>query len=523
MQVQIYGGANEIGGNQVFISEGNKNFMFDFGVSFSDMKEFFSEYLKPRSLNGILDYLYLKLIPPIDGLYRNDLINRYKDILSKPKYKIKPTTPNYVDAFFLSHAHLDHYKFMSFLKKNTPIYLNWTANSILSYINDIKSDKLMRECLSFHEYWLLLPKSSGSGKMKRAKIDDYEDIDTTRKINILEDEHPIYLETDNGKCKVTQYQVDHSIPGSTAFIIEHDGRNIVYTGDFRKHGLHPEWTNRFIKMCKKASPIAIITDGTNVPSIKSYRDDNYHQREKSEHDIRKQSDKIIKNNSGLILVNFPSRSLDRALMYYQLAKKHNRTFAVNTKIWKMIDYFRNKIEKTDDDFKDSFLKNYPLPEPEDEYLKPYLQRKKWGYFELKDYKKFERTILKTDDYVTYKEIKQSQENYLLYLDFYMLKELIDIDPDPGKTVYLKSITDPFDEEMIIKEQKLDAWLKHFQIRKTKTIHSSGHCRVNELRDMLNEINADNVIPIHTEHPETFKEFGLSSEIIQPEIGKRYSF
>jgi ribonuclease J len=105
----------------------------------------------------------------------------------------------------------------------------------------------------------------------------------------------------------------------------------------------------------------------------------------------------------------------------------------------------------------------------------------------------------------------------------MLGELIDLNQEQNSVIYINSTTDPFTEEMEIKELKLDAWLKRFGILKTETIHSSGHCNVDDLVDALQKIDADNIIPIHTEHPETFKEFGLSGKIIFPEKQKQYIF
>ena len=36
-------------------------------------------------------------------------------------------------------------------------------------------------------------------------------------------------------------------------------------------------------------------------------------------------------------------------------------------------------------------------------------------------------------------------------------------------------------------------------------------------------NPNEIIPIHTEQPETFNEFGLNGKVILPEKGKRYQF
>ncbi len=180
-----------------------------------------------------------------------------------------------------------------------------------------------------------------------------------------------------------------------------------------------------------------------------------------------------------------------------------------------------------DNMEESIIKqyydNYDLPDFSDKNFVIYLPRKGWGKFESADYKGYQKDILKIGNYVTYKDVKKEPEKYLLYLDYFMLSELIDLDQKPGKALFLNSVTDPFNEEMIIKEEKLDMWLKRFGISKTETVHSSGHCNIDDLIDFLQKIDAENIIPVHTEHPETFQEFGLSGKVILPEKGKRYTF
>ena len=162
MNIKIFGGVGEIGGNKIFINIGDKKFLFYFGLSFSDNQKYYSEFLNPRKFNGIIDYLYLGLIPPINKLYRNDLITPYSDRLNSDPYNIITTNENIVDAFFLTHAHLDHFQFMGFLKQNTPIYMNWISNTILEHIISTSKDTFLREILNFYEFQKIVPKKNQS-------------------------------------------------------------------------------------------------------------------------------------------------------------------------------------------------------------------------------------------------------------------------------------------------------------------------------------------------------------------------
>ena len=527
MELEIFGGINEIGGNKIFINLGDKKYLFDFGLSFKDSNQYFSEFLNPRKLNGIIDYLYLNLIPPINKIYRNDLIKPFKDILNQPNYKIDVSDTNLVDAFFLTHAHMDHYKFAGFLRQETPIYLNWISHDLIQYLSETSLDQLIPEILNFYESFKIVPKKrqkkDAEIEYKRANKKDYKDDEIKRRINIMDNEKPYSFNTSKGEVNITQYIVDHSIPGACSYIIENNGRSVIYTGDFRRHGFHKEWVENFINIAHKSNPIAIITEGTRVPSREDFESGKYRVDDQTENDVEIRSRDLMRMHPGLILVNFPMRNLDRILLYYKLAKKFNRVFAITPKIFLLINKFRVSLDNMKEHIIKDFYSSYDFPEYNDENFKVYLKRKRWGKLESADYITFEKKIFEEDNYLSYKDIKKEPEKYLLYLDFFMLSELIDLNQEPDSIMYINSTTDPFNEEMKIKEEKLTAWLEHFGILKTETIHSSGHCALDDLIDTLQKIDAENIIPIHTENPKTFEHLGLSGKIVLPEKGKKYQF
>ncbi len=80
---------------------------------------------------------------------------------------------------------------------------------------------------------------------------------------------------------------------------------------------------------------------------------------------------------------------------------------------------------------------------------------------LRDYRKWERDFLVRDNIIRYKDLQKDPENYLFRSDFFELKELIDIKPEDA--VYIKSSTEPFDEQMEINERKVKNWLDSFGI------------------------------------------------------------
>ena len=83
-----------------------------------------------------------------------------------------------------------------------------------------------------------------------------------------------------------------------------------------------------------------------------------------------------------------------------------------------------------------------------------------------------------------------------------ITELIDIRPNPG-SVYVHSRSEPHNEEQRIDEERLDNWLRRFDVPRLHA-HASGHANYLDLMRMVGDIKPKKLIPIHIERPELFK-------------------
>ncbi len=104
--------------------------------------------------------------------------------------------------------------------------------------------------------------------------------------------------------------------------------------------------------------------------------------------------------------------------------------------------------------------------------------------------------------------------FIFRCDFFELKELIDIKPENG--IYIKSSTEPFDDQMKINEKKVKRWLELFNLTMKKGFHASGHANGAELLDMIRKINPEKLYPVHTDHVSSFdvlKDDGI--DVIHP--------
>jgi len=107
---------------------------------------------------------------------------------------------------------------------------------------------------------------------------------------------------------------------------------------------------------------------------------------------------------------------------------------------------------------------------------------------------------------------------MLYCNYFQLNELVDVKPTNG-SVYIRSITEPFDEEMTLDARRIDNWLNLFNLtqygrRSEDGLHASGHASGPEIRDMISEMNPRIVVPIHTEHPEVFNSMSQNVVIVE---------
>lgn len=461
------GGVNEIGGNKILLEDRGTRIFLDFGMSFSKRSLYYEEYLSPRSTNGLGDFLEMGLIPNMEGLYREDLLRLIG------KQTMEPT----IDGVFLSHAHADHANYISFLHEDITIYCGETAYLILQGIQESSNRDIESEIIDF----------------KRRPIIDRKDAAIKRPFNTFRTGKIIKI----GSLEIEPVHVDHSIPGAYGFIIHTSKGAIIYTGDFRMHGLHPEMTEDFVEKVREIEPIAMICEGTNVDMEKD---------ESSEARVRKECGEIISRTNKIAFVDFNFKDVDRLQTFLSIAGESNRKLVLTPKNACILKWF----------FEDKYLKKV-LPRIDDDMIVIYKPKKGTGRYDEKDYDIWEREYFKYRNVWTASEIREEQNNVMMTLGFYGMNELIDIKPELG-SIYLHSLSEPFNEEMWIDYDRLKNWLEHFKLEMYQS-HASGHASRFNIKQFIEDVNPRTVFPIHTEHPELF--MGIIRDPIIPVQGKKY--
>jgi ribonuclease J len=373
----FYGGVNEIGGNKILLQDRDTKVFFDFGMSFALRKQFYSPpFLSPRSEKSLQE---LGILPRIEGIYRFD-----------------GKAPE-IDAVFISHGHMDHSAYLSFVNREIPVYCGETTKIILQ-----ASSEMRRTDLEFNvEDINFKPFRTGD----KIVIDNVET-------------EPVH--------------VDHSVPGAYGFVIHTSGGAIVYTGDFRAHGAKPQMTYDFVDKARAAEPVAVVTEATNMTSASV----------SSEAEVENKLENVVGQTTGIVLADFAYTDVDRLNSFHRIAKKHGRCLAISLRQAYLLEALRKD-------------KGLSVPGLNDENILIFRKSKKTkDKWESQLMEQYHDKIKNAED------VSKQQCKLILALSFYDLEELVEIQPEAG-SCYVLSASEPFNEEMEIDFERLVNWLRHY--------------------------------------------------------------
>ena len=438
----FHGGVNEIGGNKILLEDKDTKVFLDFGMSFGKRGAYFDEFMSPRIATGLKDFIEMGLVPNLQNVYRTDLL----------KMMDRTDTETDIDGVLLTHAHADHADYISFLNENIPVYMGDTCKLILEAIQMRSASKFEREILSFKPR----PTDRKAEPIER----DIQTFRTGDKFTI-------------GSLEIEPIHVDHSVPGAYGFIIYTSSGPIVYTGDIRMHGTNPKMTDDFVKKAVDVKPIALIAEGTRITDLQS---------DESEQKVFDECNTHVSNTDKLAIADFNFKDMDRLRTFYNIAKQNNRKFVVNVNDVPFLEHLA----------KDPQL-NVPLPN--DEHIQIFSPEKSTR-------RKFEKEYLEYDNVITAQDLANQQGQSLCAFSFWHFGALIDTKPTSG-SLYIHSASEPFNDEGISDKKRINLWLEHFGLNRVQS-HCSGHSKGQDLLDVVKEIDSDMLFPIHTVHPESYK-------------------
>ena len=347
-----------------------------------------------------------------------------------------------VDALFLSHAHADHYGFLDLLPQDTPIYATEETFAMLALDGILGDDPT--------EHLEKRPLTSGQS----CEVAD---------------------------IKVTAYIVDHSAYGACAFLIECDGKRILYSGDIRLHGVKGVLYKNLPKDVDY-----LLLEGTNILRIKS---------NPTERDIEKQFVEAFNDApDALHLVWCSAKNIDRICALFRACKRCGKTLVIDpytANVLAAVARLNPHIPTV------TTAKQMRVYFPY--YLtKRLLERNPESYIYSLEPRK---------NKVSYNDFMTKPKRYVMLVRPTTLTYLQRIKAPHIRLV--KSIWDGYWDEPNI--ERFRSWVEE-HCEAVKDIHSSGHADTQSLQRIVEFVRPKTIVPIHTDAPKRFCDIFVNDNV-----------
>ena len=122
-----------------------------------------------------------------------------------------------------------------------------------------------------------------------------------------------------GPFAVTPILTDHSAFDAYMLMIEADGKRILYTGDFRRHGRKSVLVDRMMAM-PPANIDVLIIEGTNLGTEKPVI---------TEEQLEQDFMALFDRTKGRVFVSWSGQNIDRTVTLYRAAKRTQRTLVID--------------------------------------------------------------------------------------------------------------------------------------------------------------------------------------------------
>lgn len=528
IKIRILDGYRVIGGNKIVVEGKEGSILLDFGMNFVSWRDYFEEFVNPRTGLIIKDLLKLGLLPKIN-IYRSDLTNNLE----------LPGLSKEIIFTFLSHAHMDHMGFIGLLNENIPILSTTETLALIMALNEINFEEKSKLILEkripssypIREDVLVKPRSNKE-PIKRTLIYSGNNGISSLPLsitNIKEYFEEINIENSFSAKFVGAeiLPVYHSVIGSASLYFRLNGMRFLYTGDLRDSPL-PEEESLLLDIGKNRMELAnstkrminYVKGKVDVLIIEGTRTKESHSVITEATLFNNVYEEVKKNKDKLVIADFPLRHLERFHTFLKVAKETDRQLVVLTKDYLLL----NALATINSDWNfDKYISHIRVFHQGKGEWRGWEKRFLEG--EIFNNPPAQNILIKPS------EIEKSPGSYILNIGYYELPNLLDFSYEIlNGAIYVHSNSEAYTEEQNIDFTRLLNWLKYFNIEPKgirekdgklifdRMYHASGHISPKGLEELIDTINPSIIIPVHTESPEWFssrwnKKVRLDSDII----------
>ncbi len=357
-----------------------------------------------------------------------------------------------VAGVLISHAHKDHYGMLESIPEDWAVYCGKISQRLMEFNSSFMGKKLNNNFKIIE---------------REIQIEDF---------------------------KITAYLVDHSIIDARAFLIEVDGKKILYTGDFRTHGRNKDLHESFIKSLPTEIDILLI-EGTNLIDLEDCA--SIAKATIEETSLEEAFFNVFNDEYKRIFLTCSSQNFDRIISIYNAAERAGRRL--------VIDLFTSYVLHILSEY-DSSIPN-PLHA---KYMRTVVTYKMNNVIKAKVGEEVKNNYIKL--------LKEERRAYSVdTLSKWEKKPIIMVrdslvEPytydDNGKTPIIPTNEDLWIWSMWDGYKKDSSTLKTREYLKPcieKYIHTSGHASKESLLELTNRVQAKKIIPIHGENWQKHKD------------------
>ena len=513
VHITAFGQSHAPGAAQILVEDGRGAFFFDFGAALP------GGVMPEGGLLGLLDD---DVLPPLQGLYRDDLASGE----SAGRLMQSGRSLDAVEGVFISHAHALHAGALAFLRHDIPIYASVMTAAILKAAQDISPTTTENESVFVNagpdggglrqRFFTFLLTQNDSSRPQGQQVDTFPEVyarwqaipEGMRK----QGQAMPQLSTPgllpqfsrdrlNGRA-LRHYPVDHSILGSTAFAVESMDGWVCYTGDIRFHGAQPGLMEEFVAGFAELRPLALIVDGANTEAgVGPVTERHVHDRVMP----------IVARESGLVAADFDAMDMERLLTFNGVAELTGRHLVLSLRDAYMLEAMGTVWRQFPalNEVGTFRILDAPPPSVGDDAAQ-------WRET-LRA--RHSRILVSADD------IRANPESFILRTSPQELDLIESIQPDGG--VYIRSRPPQPSTDDDIRRRIAELGLTAVGLTGADpddgppgSLHSSGHASFDETLAMIRRIAPRYVIPVHTAAPQRFVEAlrGEGINVLLPERG-----
>lgn len=425
MRIIIHQGAHEIGGNCVEIATDRSRIILDVGMPL------FNEDRERRDTANLRhqppeELRRLGVLPTVPGLFEEGL------------------SP---DAILISHAHEDHTGLVRHSRSEIPIFAS------------VGTSKMMLAGYKF----------AGQPALLR---DRHQELCSGKSVPI-------------GDFKVTAFSVDHSIYGAQAFLIEAEGKTVLYSGDLRLHGRKPGMQRTLIESVTNRNIDVLLMEGTHI--------NHSDHRGPNEYRLQDEITAHIGSAPGLVLASFSPQHVDRLVGFLNATKNTGRIFIADAYTAFVMHLIASET---------------PIPRPESAgHVKVFFPRFFEASFRQKGLEDFHSRMFAAR--IDVKDIRSNPSRYVMLFRPSMLDSDFEGILPPGTRCLYSRWSGYLDRPDWQRTKEALAKVSGDLIE----AHTSGHIFYCDIVEFVGQIKAKMVVPIHTFEPEKFGEFNSNVRVL----------